>query len=90
MEKRREKLSGLLLKGLYMDFNHQKPQTFSMKRAVTESYLKLLNKPRGELKLQGTHLRQSQSCRVSQVTVVLCSVSWVLIFDLQLAKLSYF
>jgi hypothetical protein len=53
MEKRRGKLNGHMLRGLYMDFNHQKVLVFSMRRAVTENCPRLLSKRREELKLQG-------------------------------------
>lgn len=55
MGKRREKLSGLLLRGPYMAFNHQKPTTFSVKRTVTGSFQRSQNKPSGGLRLQGKH-----------------------------------
>ena len=53
MVKRRGKLNGLLLRGPCMDFNHQKLLISSMKRAVIENWLRLLSRPREELKLQG-------------------------------------
>jgi hypothetical protein len=55
MEKKRGKLSGHLLRGLYMDFNHQKLLVFSMRRAVTENCPRLLSRQREEPKLQGMH-----------------------------------
>jgi hypothetical protein len=53
MEKRRERLNGLLLREPYMAFNLQKLIISSLRRAATESCLRLLNRPRGELRLQG-------------------------------------
>jgi len=53
MVKRRGKLNGLLLRGPFMDFNHQKLLASSMRRAVIENCLRLLSRPREELKLQG-------------------------------------
>ena len=57
MEKRREKLSGLMLSELYMDFNHQQILTYLMIRTVTGNYLKSLSRPKDELKLLGTIMR---------------------------------
>ncbi|MBA0806579.1 hypothetical protein Gohar_022451 [Gossypium harknessii] len=53
MEKKRGKLNGHLLRGHYMDFNHQKLLTSSMTRVATESCLRLPSRPRGELRWQG-------------------------------------
>ena len=55
MGRKREKLNGPMLKGHYMGFNHQKLQISSMTRATIESCLRLLNRPRDEQRLQGTH-----------------------------------
>ncbi|CAL5414873.1 unnamed protein product [Camellia sinensis] len=52
MGKRREKHSGLLHRGLYMAFNHRKPLTFSLTRAIIGSFQKLQSKPRDGLRLQ--------------------------------------
>lgn len=51
--KRRGKLSGLMLRGPFTVFNHRKLLAFSMKRAATGNSLRLLSRPREELKLQG-------------------------------------
>lgn len=56
MARRRGKLNGLLLRGLYMDFNHLKPLTFLTKRTAIESFLKSLNKLKGELRWPGKKL----------------------------------
>jgi len=53
MERKREKLNGLMLKGPYMGFNHQKLLTSSMRRTATGSCLRLLSRPSDELRLQG-------------------------------------
>ena len=53
MERKRGKLNGHLLREPSMDFSLQKLQTFSMIRIATESSLRLLSRPRDELKLQG-------------------------------------
>jgi hypothetical protein len=53
MGKKREKHSGQLLRGLFMVFSHLKQPTFSMTRIATESFLRLLSKPRDALKLHG-------------------------------------
>ena len=51
--RRRGKLNGLMLREPCMDFNHQKLLAFSMRRTVIENSLRLLSRPREELKLQG-------------------------------------
>lgn len=53
MEKKRGKHNGLLHKGHYMVFNHLKPATFSLTRAVTGSFPRLQSKPNGGLRLLG-------------------------------------
>lgn len=53
MEERRERLNGLLLRGLYTVFKHPRLQTSSTRKAATENFLKSLNKPKDVLKLQG-------------------------------------
>lgn len=50
---RRGKLSGLMLRGPCMDFNHQKLLAFSMRRTVIENSQRLRSRPWKELKLQG-------------------------------------
>ncbi|KAL0453423.1 UNVERIFIED_CONTAM: Plasma membrane ATPase 4 [Sesamum latifolium] len=60
------KLNGLMLRGLCMAFKHQNPPISSMRRAATENCLKLQNRPRGELRLQGC-----VSCIHSRVTLSL-------------------
>lgn len=53
--KRKEKLNGHMLKEHSMVFNHQNlhPVVFSKRRIATESSLRLLSRPRDELKLPG-------------------------------------
>jgi hypothetical protein len=53
MVKGREKLNGLMLRGPYMDFNHQNLPISSLRRAATGSCLRLLSRPSDELRLQG-------------------------------------
>lgn len=54
MEKKKEKLNGLLLKGPYTGFKHPSllPPS-SMTRTATENSPRLPSKPKGVLKLQG-------------------------------------
>jgi hypothetical protein len=51
--KKRGKLNGLMLKGHFMDFNHQKVLESSMRRAVIENCLRLLSRLRDVPKLLG-------------------------------------
>lgn len=53
MVRKRGKLSGLLLKEPSMDFSHQNPLIFSLKRVTIESYLRLQSRPKDVPKLQG-------------------------------------
>jgi hypothetical protein len=53
MVKKRGKLNGLMLKGHFMDFNHQKVLESSMRRAVIENCLRLLSRLRDVPKLLG-------------------------------------
>jgi hypothetical protein len=54
MEKRRGKLNGLMLKGLFMDFKHQKIlRVSSTTRTPIENCLRLLSRLSDVLKLLG-------------------------------------
>jgi hypothetical protein len=56
MAKKKGKRNGRLHSEHFMVFSLQKHPTFSMKRIAIGNFLRLLNKPRDELKSQGNSI----------------------------------